>query len=267
MLKPSRLQSHKVLSDTSLGQVHKRFVSEEQQQTSWYFTRLDLLDHDPFQLHRQSSQKNHVGTFFFWKKDSSKTSGGERKPSSPQRSGDVWNSEHQKSEMDYIHVLQDLLTIDLRFPGPKVQQVGSNIILWWCLDPRRSREHQQDLIEKKWTPQMLVGSLIQHSEPVIYIVRYCFCVDVLVKGPYPPLHRQMFEGAGLKRLTLLQLLDTLIPENPTWNYYWNRSKWMKIHWNDLKWRYWCSKIFVGIMVFQIPSSQGSPPMRWPELSR
>lgn len=77
MLKPSRLQSHKVLSDTSLGQVHKRFVSEEQQQTSWYFTRLDLLDHDPFQLHRQSSQKNHVGTFFFWKKDSSKTSGGE----------------------------------------------------------------------------------------------------------------------------------------------------------------------------------------------
>ena len=50
-----------MLSDTSLGQVHKHFVSEEQQQTSWYFTRLDLLDHDPFQLHRQSSQKNHIG--------------------------------------------------------------------------------------------------------------------------------------------------------------------------------------------------------------
>lgn len=151
--------------------------------------------------------------FLFWKKDSSKTWGGKETFISTKiwrclelRTSKKWNGLHPCPARSTDH------WPEVPWPkSPTGRVKHHSLVMFGSTQIQRTSTR---LIGKKWKPQMLVGSLIQHSEPVIHIVRYCFCVDVLVKGPYPPLHRQMFEGAGLKRFYFASTFRYPHPRNP-----------------------------------------------------
>ena len=270
-----------MLSDTSLGQVHKHFVSEEQQQTSWYFTRLDLLDHDPFQLHRQSSQKNHIGAIlvFVLKERFFENLGGK---------GNLHlHKDLEMSGTQNIKEVKWVTSMSCKIYGPltrgslaqKSNRSGQTSFfgdVWIHADPEninKTNRKEMNTTDAGWFSSSAFWTCYSYCS----ILFLCQCFG---KRPISTSPSADVWGCGTEAVLLCLNFETPSPqETQHGTTIGNVPNGWKLHWNDLKWRYWCSKIFVESWFFQIPScffpcffvaarfSQGSPPMRWPELSR